>query len=76
MTYHMFTDLNNQRECALIITAGQPPVVAHPVCAARADVSLDLDAFYCASCHYSGRVSGAWVHDMMRAERDKAGNGD
>ena len=39
--------------------------IAHPGCGALADLSIELDAFYCRACHWSGRVSGAWCADMI-----------
>lgn len=38
--------------------------VEHPGCEGRADVSADLDCFYCTVCRLSGRISGAWVFDL------------
>ena len=60
-----FTDALNGNTCALILLNGIEPFVRHPGCDAYADVSLHLDAFYCVECHYNGRVSGAWVQEVM-----------
>lgn len=38
--------------------------VEHPGCKELADVSVDLDAFFCTTCHWNGRISGAWAFDM------------
>lgn len=43
--------------------------VGHPDCDQLADVSLELDAFYCSACRWNGRVSGAWVVDQLEAAR-------
>jgi hypothetical protein len=45
---------------------GSPRIgVEHPGCQALADVSLELDAFYCSRCKATGRVSGAWALGRM-----------
>lgn len=38
-----------------------------PACDELADLSIDLDAFYCPSCGRSGRVSGAWCVDVIES---------
>lgn len=43
-----------------------PLGVAHPDCPELADVVIHLDAFYCATCKRSGRISGAWVADVVQ----------
>ncbi len=65
---HRFIDPIRGVECALALAPedGAPPGVAHPGCPFPADVSLDLDAFYCTHCRYNGRISGAWVVDLLR----------
>lgn len=41
---------------------GEPKIgVAHDGCLELADLSLDLDAFYCVACGLNGRISGAWA---------------
>lgn len=40
--------------------------VKHGDCPQRADVSVELDAFYCSFCGWNGRISGAWVMDLLR----------
>lgn len=57
---HAFVDTASGRECVLVLGAGMP-VVEHPDCDQPADVSVDLDAFYCPACSWNGRISGAWV---------------
>lgn len=59
-----FTDLVTGRECVLVLHPGRLPQVRHPGCIFPADVAVGLDAFYCRSCRWNGRVSGAWVRDM------------
>ncbi len=66
---HPFTDPVSGRECTLITAPGSLSRVKHPGCPALADVSPELDAFYCRSCGWNGRVSGAWALDM--AQRDQ-----
>jgi len=46
--------------------AGEAKIgVAHPGCAAVADLAIELDAFFCPACHRNGRVSGAWCLDVI-----------
>lgn len=33
-------------------------------CTDLADVSADLDAWFCPVCHVQGRISGAWALDV------------
>lgn len=63
-------------ECELVVPpggrvypkAGEAKIgVAHPGCAAVADLAIDLDAFFCPACHRNGRVSGAWCRDVIEA---------
>lgn len=44
--------------------------VDHPGCLVRADVSPELDAFYCRDCHWNGRISGAWFMDVLSERAD------
>jgi hypothetical protein len=71
-----FTDPVSNAECELVIPPGgqvypQPggakTGVAHPGCPAIADLAIELDAFWCPACRRSGRVSGAWCTDLIRA---------
>lgn len=39
------------------------------LCPTRADVSADLDAFFCPTCRWNGRISGAWAFDLWEAAR-------
>jgi hypothetical protein len=75
-----FTDLVRMAECTLVVPPGgtvypgpgEPKVgVEHPgapgeTCIRRADLEIELDAFYCPKCGWNGRISGAWAHDMLR----------
>jgi hypothetical protein len=60
----IFVDPISGRQCFL---ATDPLLgVAHPNCPELADVTVELDAFYCRACGWNGRVSGAWVMDVVR----------
>lgn len=72
MADHPFVDPISDRPVVLVIgetnalfdgTTG----VRHPGCDRLADVSPDLDAFFCSACHRNGRISGAWVVDLLAA---------
>jgi hypothetical protein len=73
MSGHDFTDPISGSTCVLV---NDPTAhwheggvgVMHPGCARLADVSPDLDAFYCTDCGWNGRVSGAWVCDVRDRE--------
>ena len=41
--------------------------VEHPGCDVPADVSADLDAFYCRTCHWNGRIDGMWAIELWDA---------
>jgi hypothetical protein len=58
-----FTDPVTGERCTLLVRSGRPWVV-HAGCPALADVVPVLDAFYCPSCGWSGRVSGAWAAEL------------
>lgn len=48
-------------------TGGEPKIgVEHPGCTELADLAVDLDAFYCRACQWSGRVSGAWAVERIK----------
>jgi hypothetical protein len=72
-TDRVFTDLISRRECVLRVGLGvdrlRPglpgAVVLHGECPTPADVSPDLDCFYCPDCRWNGRISGAWVMDVL-----------
>lgn len=72
---HAFVDPISGREVFLSFTTDDPSWwdgtagVAHGVCDRLADVSADLDAFYCPDCKWSGRISGVWAVDMIRQAR-------
>ena len=71
MSEHVFTDPIRHQECTLIVRPGWVGIF-HPGCSQSADVCIPLDSFYCPSCKYSGRMSGAWVVDLIeRAEADE-----
>lgn len=46
--------------------------VEHPDCEELADVSPELDAFYCTGCKWNGRISGAWFMDLWQKSRSGA----
>lgn len=68
---HTFTDPIKGDECTLHVEPMQPAFdgiwVEHAGCDELADVSADLDAWYCPACSRSGRVSGVWAMDMWEA---------
>lgn len=80
MSRHEFTDPISGRTMVLDMTnaaAGTPYDGTHGVehvgCARLADVSPELDAFYCPECRCSGRISGAWFMDLWMAADPAAG---
>lgn len=66
---YKFTDPSSGRRATLVL--GPEPLapydgkhgVRHDQCATLADVSPDLDAWYCRACKVGGRISGAWFMD-------------
>lgn len=73
---HPFTDPVSGQSCSLVIppagrifpSPGEPKTgVRHPGCPEVAGLSLDLDAFWCPSCGWNGRISGAWAAEMVAA---------
>jgi hypothetical protein len=76
-----FTDLVCGATCTLVIPPGgqvypsapgepkigveHPGAAGEPACIVLADISLGLDAFYCRFCGWNGRISGAWVVDVI-----------
>ncbi len=74
IAYH-FTDPVSGRVCDLTFIGPDPSWwdhtagVAHPDCSMLADVSAEIDAFYCPECRWNGRLSGMWATDCLRAAR-------
>jgi hypothetical protein len=72
MSRHTFTDPISCKDVVLCVDEpgdfDAPDGVEHPGCEERAVVSPDLDCFYCRSCGWNGRISGAWFMDMLEAE--------
>lgn len=71
---HPFTDPVSGRSVVLVMTddpESRPYDGSHGVrhdgCDRLADVSPELDAFYCRACRFSGRISGAWFMDLWMA---------
>lgn len=70
-----FTDPSSDRTVTLVIQGPDPSFwngtigVRHGDCPTLADVSPDIDAFYCQACRWNGRVSGAWAIDMAEGVR-------
>lgn len=65
---HSFTDPVTGRECVLVVRPVErlfdALLVEHDDCDTLAEVSADLDCFFCRDCHWNGRISGAWAVDM------------
>lgn len=68
---HDFTDPISGRRLR-VVTDGtfDGSGVEHPDCGRLADVSPELDAFFCPACQWNGRISGAWFMDLHGAHRD------
>lgn len=72
---HEFTDpIHPHAQVTLVIGETIDETgVEHPIpntmwmCKHLAHVSPDLDAFYCSTCQWNGRISGAWFMDLWRA---------
>lgn len=58
---YAFLELTSLTECWLVITPQLNARIKHPDCPQLADISLELDAFYCVRCRFGGRVSAYWV---------------
>lgn len=73
--FYEFTD-NHDVTCVLEVDPDarlfEALRVAHPNCQVSATVSADLDAFFCAHCHYNARISGAWAVEMWQKEQRAA----
>lgn len=79
---HPFTDPVANRECVLVIPPdgrvfprpGEPKIgVRHPGCDMLADLCAAYDAFWCPTCRWNGRVSGAWAIGMIEAADKEPG---
>lgn len=47
---------------------GEPKIgVRHPGCEQLADLSVEIDAFYCPKCRWNGRISGAWALGVINS---------
>lgn len=66
---HRFVDLVDGRELVLHVTVDGGVDVEHEGCPVGADVAIELDAYYCPNCGRGGRLSGAWVVDVVEAHR-------
>jgi crossover junction endodeoxyribonuclease RusA len=72
---HSFVDPISGQTLSLVIDPGLDPVgvgIAHATCPMLADVVVHLDAFYCAHCGRNGRISGAWVADLIEQAQTAA----
>lgn len=77
---HLFRDPISGRECMLRVGIDvdrlRPGMVGlgvrHGTCDQLADVSPDLDCFFCPGCGWNGRVSGAWAMDMLELAASEA----
>ena len=73
MSRHRFVDSISGESCSIV---HNPSLgwwnggmgVEHPRCLQLADLSPDLDAFYCTACQWNGRVSGAWAIEIRETE--------
>lgn len=74
-----FLDPIQNRQCVLVVppdgrvfaSRGEPKIgIEHPDCDQVADLSIDLDAFYCPVCRWNGRVSGAWCVHVIEGGRE------
>lgn len=73
MSSHPFIDPVSHQPVVLHVSTDITACgVEHPDCDQLADVSPNLDAFYCRCCRWNGRISGAWFADLFRAERAPA----
>lgn len=78
MRIHQFADGVSGEECTLVIPLdgrifprpGESKIgIRHPGCVELADVSPELDAFFCPACRWNGRVSGAWCNRKIEDSR-------
>lgn len=73
---HSFTDPIRYVNVTLVIPSdgvvfpmqGEAKIgVEHPGCPELADLCLDVDAFYCPRCRWSGRITAAWAVEQIEA---------
>jgi hypothetical protein len=64
-TRHPFIDPIAYQRVTLCLD--DPIGVEHPGCDSRADVTAELDCFYCTDCGRNGRISGAWFAELLQA---------
>lgn len=69
-----FIDPVSGKPCAVHL--GDASGIEHPGCKFRAQVSPELDAFFCRECGFSGRISGAWFIELLRAHPISLDSGD
>lgn len=53
----------------VILHLGDRQGVEHHGCPDLAEVFPHLDAFYCTTCRWSGKISGVWFTEMVAAHR-------
>lgn len=71
MPRYPFIDPVVHREVTLVVNSDiTASGVEHPDCDRLADVSPEMDAFYCTQCSWNGRISGAWFVDMFHKAND------
>ena len=68
VTAHPFTDPISGRECVVHLGDGDDVGIEHPDCEYRAEVTPELDCFFCRHCKHNGRISGAWFVDLLMAD--------
>ena len=76
-----FLDPIRNRMCALVVPPagrvfafnGEPKIgVRHEGCEELADLSIELDCFYCPTCRWNGRISGAWAVDVIETAKGRS----
>lgn len=64
-----FTEWVTGETCYVVINGEKGPIVQHRGCPQMAPVTMELDAFYCTKCRFNGRISGAWVADLINGRQ-------
>ena len=68
MTDQPFTDPNGRQGTIIFGLADDAKSgIRHDGCDTLADVSPELDAAFCPTCHWQCRISGAWYYGLLAA---------